>query len=91
MKRPKNRIWPSCSRSNCSKRSRQRAGAAMGKSPSSISTRPRASHQESTGTLCPAYLRAGAAAPPDPRMALKNSEFDGSSTITSPFLAKLAL
>ena len=38
-----------------------------------------------------AYFLAGAAGAPLPRKALKNSEPDGSSTMTSPFLLKLAL
>lgn len=87
---PKNRIWPLPSFKICSNMPRQRLGATSGNSPSITSIR--ASACQSVLPSTPVYFLAGAAALPVPelRMALKKSE-DGSSTITSPFFAKLAL
>ncbi len=91
---PKNRIWPLPSLRICSNMPRQRLGATSGNSPSITSIR--ASACQSVLPSTPVYFLPGAAAPlpdvpePELRMALKKSE-DGSSTITSPFFAKLAL
>ncbi len=84
--RPKNRTWPSC---NCNIRwnmRRQPAGDRNGNKPSMTSTRASASQNVSPSKP---YFFAGAGEVL-PRMALKNSD-DGSSTIKSPFLVKLAL
>lgn len=87
---PKKRICPSDILQICSNNRRQPDGDTKGNRPSNTSTSANASQ-----TLLPStdnyFLRAGALAPsPEPRMALKKSE-EGSSTITSLFLLKLAL
>ena len=90
--RPKKRIWPLLKLSIFSNMRRQPDGEIRGKSPSMIS---------SSASACQSVLKsktgyflagAGAALLPllDPRMALKKSE-EGSTTITSLFLLKLAL
>jgi hypothetical protein len=86
---PKNRSWPSCSSSSRWKVRFQPDGDMKGKRPSSTSTSASADQSRSQSN----YLLPGAAGVPPvpPRKALKNSEPDGSSTITSPFLLKLAL
>ncbi len=87
--RPKKRICPSLSLRIFSNIRRQPAGDKNGNGPSITSRHARASQIVllSTGR---AYFFAGAAPAPDPRMALKKSD-EGSSTITSLFLLKLAL
>ena len=66
---------------------RQPPGERKGNRPSITKTRAMASQKESPSTL---YFFAAADAA-EPRKTLKNSEDDGSSTITSLFLEKLAL
>jgi hypothetical protein len=90
--RPKKRSWPSCSVSSFWKVLRQPPGEMKGKRPSSTSTRASADQKMSLSKRAGPYFLAGAAAGPAlPRNALKNSEPAGSTTITSPFLLKLAL
>ena len=84
--RPKKRSCPSCICSTCWNIRLQPDGEMKGKSPSMTSTSARASQKVS---LSKPYFFAGTAAPP--RMALKNSDEDGSTTIRSLFLLKLAL
>ena len=84
--RPKNRTWPSCNCNICWNMRRQPAGDKNGNRPSMTSTRASASQNVSPSKR---YFFAGAGRVL-PRMALKNSD-DGSSTIRSPFLVKLAL
>lgn len=68
---------------------RQSAGDTKGNKPSITRTSANASQSVS---LSKPYFLAGAAPPgAPPRIALKNSDDAGSSTITSPFLEKLAL
>jgi len=88
--RPKKRIWPSLICRICSNMRRQRSGDRKGSRPSMTSTRASAAHSvpASKAYFLPAGAAAAAGAPP--RMALKNSDEDGSSTITSLFLLKLA-
>ena len=86
--RPKKRSCPSCSSSTRAKVRRQPPGETKGKRPSNTSTRASAIQRVS---LSKAYFFAGAAPAPLPRKALKNSELAGSTTITSPFLLKVAL
>lgn len=88
---PKNRICPLLRRSICSNMPRQPRGEMNGSSPSITSTNASAAHKLllSKATY---FLAAGAALLPLPelRIDLKKSE-DGSTTITSLFLVKLAL
>lgn len=88
--RPKNRIWPSCMASRRSKVRRQPRGEMNGNRPSNTSIRAMAAHSRlpSKGYFRPEGAGAGAALP---RKDLKNSLADGSTTITSLFLLKLAL
>jgi len=88
--RPKKRTWPSCSSSNCANMRFQSAGDAKGKSPSSISTSASASQNVSLMSKSYFFV-AGAAGAVAPRMALKNSDDAGSSTMMSPFLLRLPL
>lgn len=86
MNNPMNRICPSSNKRICWKIFRQLLGANKGKRPSRISMKPNANKR-----VCnKAYFREVEPAP-ELRMALKNSELLGSSTITSLLLAKLAL
>jgi len=85
--RPKNRIWPSLNCRICENMRRQPPGERKGNRPSITKTRAMASQKESLSTL---YFFAPAGVP-CPRNTLKNSEDDGSSTITSLFLLKLVL
>jgi len=84
---PKKRICPSCIRRICANIWRQAVGDKKGKRPSITRTRASASQKVS---LSKPYFLAGVAALL-PRNTLKNSDDDGSSTITSLFLLKLAL
>jgi len=87
--RPKKRSWPSRSCSSRAKVRRQPPGDTKGNSPSSTRTSATAAQNVSRSK---AYFFAGwPAAAPLPRSALKNSVPDGSTTITSPFLLKVAL
>ena len=85
--RPKKRTCPSCSCSSCWNMRRQPAGDRNGNRPSMTSTRASASQNVAPSKP---YFFAGTGREL-PRMALKKSDADGSSTITSLFLAKLAL
>jgi hypothetical protein len=89
---PKKRIWPSLKARSCSNMRRHREGEIKGRSPSITSTSARACQNVLPSKTD--YFLAGAAALLlllfEPRMALKKSD-DGSSTITSFFLLKLAL
>ena len=87
---PKKRIWPLLRPSICSNMRRQPEGETSGSSPSITSSS--ASAFQSVLLSKADYFLAGAAALLlfDPRMALKKSD-EGSSTITSLFLLKLAL
>ncbi len=87
LQRPKKRNWPSSSCNACCIMRRQPPGDRKGNKPSSTSTRA------SAVQMLPAskdYFFAAGACGPAPRMTLKNSEVDGSSTITSPLRWKLA-
>ncbi len=86
---PKNRICPSLIFRICSNILRQPPGETKGSAPSSTSMKASASQRTSPSTMKDYFLPAAGAAP-EPRMALKKSD-DGSSTITSLFLLKLAL
>ena len=89
--RPKKRSWPSLSCSTCVNMRRQPPGDRNGNMPSSTSTSASASQTVSLSNryfLTGLVAGAGAALP---RMALKNSDEEGSSTMTSLFLLKLAL
>ena len=85
--RPKNRTWPSGNCNTCVNMRRQPPGERNGNNPSITSTRASACQ-----IVVPSkgYFFAGAAVPM-PRIARKKSDEAGSSTITSPFLLKLAL
>ncbi len=87
---PKKRSCPSLSLMIWTNIRRQPAGDKNGKMPSSSSTRASASQNVS---LSKGYFLdcVGAAAAGLPRKILKNSEEEGSSTMTSLFLPKLAL
>jgi len=86
---PKKRSWPSCMAISRWKVLRQPLGDMKGKSPSKTSTRAIATQRV---LLSKPYFLAGAGAGlVPPRNDLKNSDPDGSSTITSPLLLKLAL
>ena len=88
--KPKKRTWPLLKVSICSNMRRQPPGEMKGNRPSMTSIRASASQKVLPSTT--AYFLAGAAPLPEPglRMALKKSD-EGSSTITSLFLLKLAL
>jgi len=86
--KPKNRTWPSCNCNNCWNMRRQPAGDRNGNSPSMTSTN--ASASQNVLPSKPYFFCAGSGTVL-PRIALKNSEDDGSSTIKSLFLVKLAL
>ena len=86
---PKKRSCPSCSASRRWKVRRQPPGDRKGKRPSITSTSASAAQNVPLSNY---FFAAGAAvAEPLPRKALKNSELEGSSTIVSAFLLKLAL
>ena len=87
---PKKRIWPSCNSSSCANMRFQPPGDTKGKIPSKISTSDSASQNVSLMSKS-YFLVAGAAGVVLPRMALKNSEDAGSSTMMSPFLLRLPL
>lgn len=94
--RPKKRSCPSLNRRTCSKVRRQSAGDKKGDKPSITKTSASASQNVSLSNFnfCSCYFlpcAVGAVAAAVPRSALKNSELDGSTTITSDFLLKLAL
>jgi len=84
--RPKKRIWPLLMVRICSNIRRQPPGEKNGSKPSKTSRHARASQS----VLLSKLYFLGAAPVPELRMALKKSD-DGSITITSLFLAKLAL
>ena len=86
---PKKRSCPSCNRNTWANMRRQPAGDSMGKIPSMTRTRARASQKVSPSKVY--FLPGGGVAVALPRKTLKNSEDDGSTTITSVFLPKLAL
>ena len=89
---PKNLICPSLSACTRSNTRRQTTGEANGSRPSRISAKPspntRASHSVS---LSKRYFFAAVAGAALPRKTLKNSDEEGSTSITSPFLLKLDL
>ncbi len=93
--RPRNRIWPSVIFMARSNTRRHAGGLKKGSKPSAMSINANApSSNSQTGAADKSYFRAAAAgatgaAPPAPRMALKNS-LPGSTTITSERLRKLA-
>ncbi len=94
--RPKKRSCPSPNCRTCSKLRRQSAGDKKGDKPSITKSRASASQNVSLSnlTFCRVYFLpcpAGAGVLEVPRKALKNSELDGSTTITSDFLLKLPL
>ena len=91
MERPKNRIWPSSSCKSWANISRHLGGEMRGRSPSKINTSAMATRIEDQKLTY--FFEAGAAWLPEeePRMVLKKSELLGSKTMTSLFLAKLAL
>ncbi len=84
---PKKRICPSCNCRICANIRRQAVGDRNGNRPSITRTRARAC--QNVSLLKPYFLEGVAVVLP--RNTLKNSEEEGSSTITSPFLLKLAL
>lgn len=86
---PKKRICPSRYDSSSMNILRQPLGDTKGNSPSTTSTSARAS--QTVSLLTPYFLELAGAAPPPLRMVLKNSDDDGSSSITSLLFAKLAL
>lgn len=90
---PKNLIWPSFSWTICRNIRRQPDGEMNGIRPSMTSTSAQASQKVSLSTRAVQnYFFAGLSAPaPLPRKALKKSDDDGSTTMTSLFLLKLAL
>lgn len=79
--KPKNRNWPSLSLRICTKVRRQVPGAMKGMKPSITSTSAMASQKVVLSKPAPGYFFGLPTRPP--RMDLKNSELDGSSTITS--------
>ncbi len=88
--RAKERIWPSLSCNNWANILRQPSGETKGNKPSITSTSPKASQSVSLSKIY--FFAAGAAAPGPPlRNTLKNSDDEGSSTITSLLLANDAL
>lgn len=68
---------------------RQPDGDRKGNNPSITNTSANASQNVLLSK--PYFLAGGGSGTAPPRIALKNSEVDGSSTITSLFLAKLTL
>ena len=91
IERPKNRICPSSSCKSWLNISRHLRGAMRGRSPSKINTSEMATMIEDQKLTY--FFTAGAAWLPEelPLMVLKKSELLGSKTMTSLFLAKLAL
>ena len=87
--KPKNLSWPSCIASSFWNVLRQPPGAMKGKIPSNTSIR--ASADQKSSLLKRAYFLEGAAGVALPRNVRKKSDDDGSMTITSPFLPKLAM
>ena len=85
---PKKRICPSRYFSNCANILRHPAGDTKGNKPSMTNTKAMANQKVSLFTHYFLVLVAGAM---PPRNTLKNSEDEGSRTITSLLLAKLAL
>ena len=85
----KNRICPSLSNSNWANILRQPAGETNGNSPSMTRTRAMANQIESLLKMDYFLVLAAGATPP--RNTLKNSDEDGSSTMTSLLFVKLAL
>jgi hypothetical protein len=88
LNKAKKRICPSLSVSNWANIFRHPSGDANGNNPSITNTKAIASQMVS---LLKIYFFAFPAGATPPRITLKNSEVDGSSTITSFLLAKLAL
>gem|GEM_PF-2674354 len=88
LKSAKKRICPSPSSSNCANILRHPAGETKGNRPSMTSTRAMASQIVSPLKI---YFLGVAAGLVPPRNTLKNSDEDGSRTMTSLLLAKLAL
>ena len=86
--KPKKRIWPLLSCKSCVNMRRHPVGERKGKSPSTTSTRASATHRVSAFK---AYFLAAPAPLPPLRNTLKNSEDEGSNTITSLLFAKLDL
>ena len=86
---PKKRTWPSCNCRICWNMRRQPAGDTKGNSPSITSTS--ASASQSVSLSKPYFLPDAGAGTAPPRMALKNSDEAGSSTMTSLFFEKLDL
>ena len=90
--KPKKRICPSLICRICVNTRRQPLGDMKGNNPSSTNTSANASANASQKiSLSTAYFLAAAAGAPWPRNTLKNSEDEGSTTITSVFLPRLAL
>ena len=92
--RPRKRIWPSLMRSALLNTSRHVVGLKNGNKPSNTSTSATAPTSTSTmasrrRAISAAVRRRAARACGVPRIALKNS-LDGSTTITSERLRKLA-
>ncbi len=87
---PKKRIWPSVSLRIFSNMPRQPRGEKNGSSPSITSIKASACQIVLPSKRGRYFLPAGAVPLPELRMALKKSD-EGSITITSPFLSKLAL
>ena len=88
LNRAKKRICPSLSVSSWENIRRHPSGDANGNTPSMTSTKAIASQMVS---LLKAYFLEVPAGAMPPRNTLKNSEDEGSSTITSLLLLKLAL
>ena len=89
LQRPKKRIWPLLILSSCSNMWRQPAGERKGSRPSGTSNSASVSQKLLPSTVG-YFFPEGTGLAPELRMALKKSD-DGSSTITSLFLLKLAL
>ena len=89
--KPKNRICPSCSSRMRANVRRQAPGEMNGIRPSKTSTRANAAQRVSLSKAYFFAAGAGVAGEALPLKTLKKSEPDGSSTITSLFLLKLAL
>src|SRR5438105_2534175 len=88
--RPKKRNWPSCRSSRRTNMRFHAPGDMNGNRPSSTNTSASAV-QSASQSKAAYFLEDAAGAAPPPRKALKNSEFEGSITMKSPFLLKLAL
>ena len=86
--KPKNRTWPSCNCNICWNIRRQPVGDRKGKTPSITSTNASATHNV---LLSKSYFFGAGAGTELPRIALKNSDDEGSTTIRSLFFVKLAL